>query len=1123
MAEERNLLNINNAPREPIQEDTTFNLNEIEAGEGIKQPNFVSTIDATRSALERASLEPIHAVRDLAGSFDDDHFLEEASLNTLEEVREEQLVNQFYSDAPSYGISGLRYLPETTASFLLPLKLYAMGIRATQTSASAIRTGTAVGALEGQVYLQGREGYRGLSLKERALASATGGLVANALGQATRGYIAGATGKQVEDIILSDVVTTGLVKGYRTSQTVSNATANIISPLRKNKIMSVGAGGLYLSQEDAEGSLWGSASRVVSKSSQDVKNAIVKRTDKHGDMSYSLKKAEEDLVPNLSDYQNVVKTDLVEGFFEGIGYEVGRSFKASPLDDAIDDIVNNSTLREKNAPIEAETVLRQNIEEAFPSGVGRNDEIRESLGHMFRTGATADDIKAFYQGNKIKEDLAMSNIATKLSDEELSTLLKGVDDIAKNTFDKSIKMPMGKNSATLLKSIGLDAKLSAHVDDLIKSKAMNNVPKNVADDVLEALSSNPRAVDNVFGFRDGLNSKTSSLIKSGVLKESDADFAFSSARYKNVDPDVETVILSKAEMDSIDKVQGMSNALNKVFRNNNLRVVKKKELDDGTFEVQITGRSDRLQGPIVTKSEKARGSAEQNTLEVPIPVSSYRGSTPTKVNARFVSKDGSIVDDYGNVDFQKYKALKQRNIDEGIDLKDFSEVTHSAIPLTRAQQEFLGISDDIADVAGKTIAQVQKDLGVESMYTRVKSEYSTTLDGTNPHNFVEGFSTDPKYLFIGTTNNATKNIETMQTIANNYIRIDDPILSNKIGAKFVLKEHAFTLMGYNKMYATDYTYSMSRFAENMYRDMVSVFRSSVVLKNPVSMVNNIVAMAFTNFAYQYVSKGSLSGKAFKGLTGSYKGYKTFVKDRATLMNMKASGASEQAMLAFRRSNLDGTPSYELYKRGGLQSLLDDGLAERGVVLGNETGGFENAVRSVFLSADTKAGQTARYISDMGDITNRINMFDELVQGGMHPDVAIKEVQNMAVNYTRLLNPSFNFARETGIAPFITWYSRFLPQFAKVISDNPMRSAKLQGMYLAMTQVAGEEDSYGNNYIAGVNTENWNAFNSFAPSNFGDVFSGPTSGLLGGDFDSKSLIPAHINQVLDGNVRLVTTR
>ncbi len=910
-----------------------------------------------------------------------------------------------------------------------------------------------------------------------------------------------------------------------TTKAMSNGQANVRAAVNKASAIT-GTGsilglGAVIAPTDAEGSVFSSLTKLAVKSTDDVETVMKSNFDTYGDQQFALRQTEKDLVPSLSDYQVVSKRDMLHQFTKSIGYEVNSAFRRTDVNNAIDDIVNQSTLLEKNAPLEVESILRQDIEDILPAGVGRNDQIRSSLGHVFRTGARRDDIDAFFRGSNINRDLAMSNLVNRVDDIDMTKLNNAIEDIANNLSDKSIRTPVGKNSITVLKNLGLDTSLSKHVDDLIIARGLSKLPQGVIDDLFKIRQTNKRSVDNIFGFREALNTKTRRLIDAGDLREADADFAFSSSTYNNVDKATRKAIVSADEMKQIDNVQLMSKTLNRIFKNNNLRLISKKKLEDGTYEVEIANRNDFVQGPVLARTEKAR-SAVDNKLQDPVPVQSHTGSIPTRVIADLKVNGQNIPSK--SMEFQKYRATlddlraKGMRIDE-----DKTMVTHSAKPLSREEQEFLGLSDDIADVASKTAADVQRQLGTEAMYSRVKREYSTSLDADNADNFIANFSTKPEFLFVSTSDQAIKNSELVQTLSNNYIRIDDPVMRVKTSSDYVSKEHAFTLMGYQKMYATQYTYSMSRFVENMHRDLVSTFRSSVVLKNPVSMVNNVVSMAFSNFSYQYMTKGKLSGKAFNGLTGSYKGYKKFVNDRATLMNMKASGASDVAMSAYRVSNLDGTPSYELYKRGGLQSLLDDGLADRSVRNDTSLGKVEHGVRSIFLAEDTTAGQVARKISDMGDITNRVNMFDELVKDGMPLDNAAREVQKMAVNYSRVLSPSFNFGRETGITPFITWYSRFLPQFANVVADNPMRSAKLQGMYLGMQSIAGSEDVHGNNYIGGVNVNNWWAFNSFNPDSLGDVFNGPVTGFATGNFGAHTLVPAHINQLAEGRPRLVTTQ
>jgi hypothetical protein len=206
--------------------------------------------------------------------------------------------------------------------------------------------------------------------------------------------------------------------------------------------------------------------------------------------------------------------------------------------------------------------------------------------------------------------------------------------------------------------------------------------------------------------------------------------------------------------------------------------------------------------------------------------------------------------------------------------------------------------------------------------------------------------------------------------------------------------------------------------------------------------------------------------------------------------METLGASESAKSGLM-AQLKDNPAYQLYERGGLQSLLDDGLLTSRLAKANANdNSLVSGTKNVFLTEDSKAGSFVRAMHDQSDIANRINLFTMLVKEGKSLDEAARITTEVSVSYSRILSPSLMFARSNGIMPFVTWYSRIAPVMVNEIIKNPMRFAQIQGMYLALVHSFGSENSFGDDYIAGVRVESYNWFNALAPDNIADPLSMP---------------------------------
>ena len=141
----------------------------------------------------------------------------------------------------------------------------------------------------------------------------------------------------------------------------------------------------------------------------------------------------------------------------------------------------------------------------------------------------------------------------------------------------------------------------------------------------------------------------------------------------------------------------------------------------------------------------------------------------------------------------------------------------------------------------------------------------------------------------------------------------------------------------------------------------------------------------------------------------------------------------------------------------------------------------------------------------------------LVEEGKTMNEAARIVSDVSVSYSRLLSPSMMFARQNGIVPFITWYSRIAPVMVNEIMKNPMRFAQIQAMYMATVAAFGSENQYGDDYIAGIRVESWNWFNALNPENMGDPISLPA--LEG---TSMQVLPKYMSNTVGQNITGLTS-
>ena len=938
-------------------------------------------------------------------------------------------------------------------------------------------------------------------------------------------------GKPYKEVLgAPNTVTIGEIAGYSTKAAqalyqkgaiVGNTVSNFMSGGTKQLMLPAGVAAGVMSQQDAEAGMFNFGAKMadfkinVGKkplSSQEVDFVMQGNNKKFPHDSTAQAVAnEEKLVTSYDDLKNLALDELPSDMLETVGKEFARNMDSTRTNVhvAMDDIIGKSHLEVKNKPTEMESFYAKNIDDAFPLDVSGNKEIRDSLGNVFRTGAEWDDVRTFMkEGTEGARGYASHKLASKLDDVQLRAIDDFIDEAYMFTKKPDQKMSFAKNSKSALKSLGVDSKLvdelADAVDLKIKAKGFDNLQVDDVVNLNKAVQQDIQAVRTQFGARGDINAKTDFLVKSGELDIQDAIFGYVKPKYEN---QYKSVTLTENEFKSMSAIDGFSKKINSIFGDGKGKIVKSTKNEDGTYSVLMKDNKDFIQGALPVQDKNMRGVAQS---EPHIPIKGFKGK-PSKVSVSITNKQGEPIVHNEVLSYSDYKLRRQGIKDEFI---DNSTVVESKRPLTAYEQDsVLGMSRDIGDVTGHTVASVQRNLAKDGMYRDIKSNNSTSIQLDDVQDFMANAQTDAKYIFVNPADiEVMGNKDFMQFISNNYVKIDDPEMVRRTGARYVQKQHVYDLMGYQKTFMTRDKYSIGRYIEELYQDSIDMFRGAVIIKNPVALVNNTVGMGFTNYSYMYMNYGKLSNASFTGLKPALNSYKEFKTLKGEMASMRALGASDEAVSLIEKQ-LESNMAYQLYKRGGLQSLLDDGLlTSRVTKAAQEDNVYKTGVKNVFLTEDSTAGAFARNMHDQSDISNRVNLFSMLVSEGKTFDEAARLTTNVSVSYSRLLSPSMMFARSNGIMPFITWYSRIAPVMVNEIMKNPVRFAQLQGMYLASVAAFGSENQYGDDYIGGVRVESFNWFNALAPSNLLDPISPPI--LQGGDVQ---LAPQYMDNSIMQNI------
>lgn len=898
----------------------------------------------------------------------------------------------------------------------------------------------------------------------------------------------------------------------RTAEGISNSSANIFNGIikSKGKLASAAAASALLAGSDAEANpLSGilqsiKQSKNAPKSTEEIAATLEASKGSHVSEELGILDAERQLVTDLEEFQNpdrftqsrMPNAEMFSGMKDETIKEFAGRLKndASEIFGAVEDITTKSHLLTKLKPSEGLAEIEESL-----SGLTADfddvttEQVRNALGDIFKTGADGDELISMVNNfDKHIQDIysKLNRVATKA---DLDDIERITDDLAMMTHNDSVLPHFNsKGIKQSLFNAGLDRKFTDVAEQLARAKSYSYLPDETKDIALSSSIKDKYAFKDFFNQRKTIRSNTKQLIAKGSLKQEDEIFAFTKR------PNEEGTNLTRITQDDLDDIR-FKDFVGKKFSEFIPWVKHEPRLaslikhhDDGTYTVIL--RKDKptfKQGAIPSIQKGLRG-VEENVLKdnkfADVFEKEYIGLPIDRVAVKLFNEAGEkIIDDFmSHPEYVKAIAKAERTFGH---VSDDSKVASVKRPLTREEEELLGRSKDAGDIARATVHSTQAQLGKESMYREIHSKYSSVIGADNAKDFIQNYGKNPKYLFVRPEElKMIDEPELLQVLTNNFIKISDPVMASHTGARYVNKAYAHQLFGYHEMFATVGKYGIPRAMEELWRTSVDIFRSAVIVKNPAALVNNMMAMMFTNMINEYRMTGKVNHKAFTGVKESWREHESFVELIGELHKAKRNGSIQDAKNILEL--LEDNPAYQLYRNGGLQSLLDDGILNREALKLREG---DSLLRNIFLAEGTTAGNYARKLADISDIMNRVNGYKMLREMGMTEVEASREITAVSVNYSKLLEPSQLYARSNGIIPFVAWFSRMTPVMVRMIKENPKRMALAQGMYLATVSTMGSQNGLGDDYIGGVRVESYNPFNSLAPSNWLDPF--PTTDIL----------------------------
>lgn len=565
----------------------------------------------------------------------------------------------------------------------------------------------------------------------------------------------------------------------------------------------------------------------------------------------------------------------------------------------------------------------------------------------------------------------------------------------------------------------------------------------------------------------------------------------------------------------------------------------------------------------------------------------YRGSRAAK--ERSMARDKEIldaVDDFmrSHQDMLEYAPHPKPNYTVKEPSFERYAIGRVIRPMSNAEELAKGRIDTPSEVIANTIASIKNRKNTAHFEHLVKTNTIDIQSGT-AKNISDEFGKQP--LLIKTNESAYDPITMEWTrhfqneiaeknaiswlsrneemLKKHYIKIDKKDVGSKVEADYVHKHYAREVLGFEQWKATDGMMWQAQMAETLGEKAIQFIRENISIKNPAVLINNMVAGIMMQ-----VTDGVPLKLAYRNTLDSFQDLRKYHEIKAEVIKMEmkygdvmlndayingvVTMPNGRLAVRFPNGGANGIPSQEILRyaellaerkknivfnaeqEGVLKSFLDEGLWDRVIRQNPNEDAMTSILKNVLLTEDSKWGINVRRWHDLTDMTNRLAMYryyhtqaspEQLLKMNLKNAQDIKlRIDQMYVNYSRLMPPLVTALRRAGTIPFASWFYRAPAFLIKQARNHPVRLAAVMATYEgAQTYLNGDgmpdliHADFEDKYIGPVHMDSKLSQNVLRPGNWLDGFS-----QLG--LDSKTFVPSYMEKISTGDpLRMVgiTTR
>lgn len=472
------------------------------------------------------------------------------------------------------------------------------------------------------------------------------------------------------------------------------------------------------------------------------------------------------------------------------------------------------------------------------------------------------------------------------------------------------------------------------------------------------------------------------------------------------------------------------------------------------------------------------------------------------------------------------------------------DIATAVKPLSNKEELMKGRTDYAHNVIAETFYKLYKDKAFKSIRNKVNEgtldtssitrDVDIPINKNNPPLFIK--TREARYDPVFKTWHHLKDSKAElfeeineEILKRDYIRIDADTSQHAYGLDYVHKDYATELFGYQHWQMTEGMNWKAQMGEALYRDGIDFVRGNISIKNPAVLLNNTIAgvmMQVTdNVPLALATRNTLEA------VGSLKqlhGLKSALFKIERELGDNAIHSPDYIRL---KETLNNNIAYQAERDGVLKSFIDEGLWDRKIAANPDEPFDHSFIKNILLTEDSRWGINVRKWHDYSDMMNRIAMYKYLkyqaspkelakknipLEAGRQQTLAIvRRIDDMFVNYSKLLPPMVAAMRRGGSVPFAQWFYRAPAFMLKQIKQHPVRAISIFAAYETLQTLMDDDHDisllggeFEDAYIGDVHTDSKYSQNALRPYNWLGAFN-----QIG--YDTDTWLPSYLGKANDG--------